>query len=42
MKLAVIYVGNKTRVKFVGSGLKFHLNKITFTHETIVNIYIMI
>ena len=32
------YIGNKTKVKFVQSFLKQH--KITFTHGTIVNIYI--
>ena len=32
------YIGNKTKAKFVRSFLKQH--KITFTHGTIVNIYI--
>ena len=36
---ALSYVGNKTRVKFNGSWLKE--DKITFTHETIKNIYIL-
>ena len=33
------YIGSKTRVKFAGSCLK--QDKITFTHEKIVNIYII-
>ena len=33
------YVGNKIKVKFDGSCLK--QDKITFTHGTIVNIYIV-
>ena len=33
------YIGNKTRVKFYGSCLK--QDKITFTHEKTVNIYIV-
>ena len=33
---ALSYIGNKTRVKFVGSCLKQH--KITFTHRKILNI----
>ena len=36
---ALNYVGNKTRVKFDGSCLK--QNKITYTHGTIVNLYIV-
>ena len=36
---ALNYIGNKTRVKFDGSYLK--QGKITFTHEKIVNIYIV-
>ena len=34
------YVGNKIRVKFTGSCLK-QSNKISYTHKTIVNIYIV-
>ena len=33
----LIFIGKKTRVKFAGSCLK--QDKITFTHETIVNKY---
>ena len=33
------YVGNKIRLKFTGSCLK-QSNKISYTHKTIVNIYI--
>ena len=36
---ALSYIGNKTRVQFYGSCLK--QDKITFTHGTIVNIYIV-
>ena len=36
---ALSYFGNKTRVKFDGSCLK--QNKITFSHEETVNIYIV-
>ena len=36
---ALTYFGNKTRVKFAGHCLK--QDKITFTHEKIVNIYIV-
>ena len=39
MAPALSYVGNKTRVKFYGSCLK--QDKITFTHGTIVNIFIV-
>ena len=34
------YFGNKTRVKFNGGCLK-QQNKLTYTHGTIVNIYIV-
>ena len=34
------YVGNKIRVKFGGSFLR-QSNKLTYTHKTIVNIYIV-
>ena len=34
------YVGNKIRLKFYGSCLK-QSNKVTYTHRTIVNIYIV-
>ena len=34
------YVGNKIRVKFTGSCLK-QSSKISYTHKTIVNIYIV-
>ena len=34
------YVGNKIRLKFTGSCLK-RSNKISYTHKTIVNIYIV-
>ena len=34
------YVGNKIRVKFTGSCLK-QLNKISYTHKTIIHIYIV-
>ena len=37
--LSINYVGNKIRVKFDGSCLK-QSNKLTYTHKTIVNIYI--
>ena len=37
---SINYVGNKIRVKFNGSCLK-QSNKLTCTHETIVNIYIV-
>ena len=33
------YVGNNIRIQFKGSGLK--QDKITYTHETVVNIYIV-
>ena len=36
---ALSYIGNKARVKFNGSCLK--QAKITFTHGTIVNMYIV-
>ena len=36
---ALSYIGNKTRVKFDGDCLK--QDKITFTHEKTVNIYII-
>ena len=35
---ALSYVGTKTRVKFDGGCLK--QDKVTFTHEIVVNIYI--
>ena len=37
---SINYVGNKIRVKFNGSCLK-QSNKLTYTHKTIVNIYIV-
>ena len=37
---SVNYVGNKIRVKFNGSCLK-QTNKLTYTHKTIGNIYIV-
>ena len=37
---SINYVGNKIRVKFTGSYLK-QSNKLTYTHKTIVNIYIV-
>ena len=37
---SINYVGNKIRVKFNGSYLK-QSNKLTYTHKTIVNIYIV-
>ena len=36
---ALIYIGNKTRIKFDGGCLK--QDKITFTHGKTVNIYIV-
>ena len=38
--LLIDYVGNKIRVKFIGSCLK-QSNKISYTHKKIVNIYIV-
>ena len=40
LSLSINYVGNKIRVKFNGSCLK-RSNKLTYTHKTIVNIYIV-
>ena len=37
---SINYVGNKIRVKFNGSCLK-QSNKLTYTHKTLVNIYIV-
>ena len=37
---SINYDGNKIRVKFTGSCLK-ESNKLTYTHKTIVNIYIV-
>ena len=37
---SINYVGNKIRVTFTGSCLK-QSNKLTYTHKTIVNIYIV-
>ena len=40
LSLLINYVGTKTRVKFTGTCLK-QSNKLTYTHKTIVNIYIV-
>ena len=40
LSLLINYVGNKIRVKFARSCLK-QSNKISYTHTTIVNIYIV-
>ena len=40
LSLSIDYVGNKIRVKFTRSCLK-QSNKISYTHKTIVNIYIV-
>ena len=37
---SINYVGNKTRVKFTGTGLK-QSNKLTYTYGKVVNIYIV-
>ena len=40
LSLSIDYVGNKIRVKFTRSCLK-QSSKISYTHKTIVNIYIV-
>ena len=40
LSLLTNYVGNKIRVKFTGGCLK-QSNRISYTHKTIVNIYIV-
>ena len=40
LSLLIDYIGNKIRVKFIGSCLK-HSNKLTCAHKTLVGIYIV-
>ena len=40
LSLPINYIGSKIRVKFNGSCLK-QSNKLTYTHKTIVNVYIV-